>query len=79
MEYLGPERRKMNQDQLEQIRLITEIHCDMRHMVEWSKKHDEDDDERFSVVNKKSEWFSKIAYMGIGGLFVFQLVLKLIK
>ena len=79
MEWNGEERRNMERDWVERDRLLTEVHSDMRHLVEWAKTHDKSDNDRFLLVNTKVSWVEKIAYMGIGGLGILSIVLKLIK
>lgn len=75
----GKERRSMNQDQIDRDRLLTEIHSDMKHILNWSEKHDASDDKRFKEVNLKTDWTIRIACMGIGGLVVLQFILKILR
>lgn len=72
------ERRKMEKDWIERDRLLSEVHSDVRHMVAWSKEHDEDDDKRFKIVGDRVSWIEKTVYIGIGGLSLLMVVLKLV-
>lgn len=76
------DRRKMGQgvdrDWLERDRLITEIHGHTLHMMEWAKKHDESDTARFKLVNDKVSVVERIAYLGIGGLAVLNVLLVIV-
>lgn len=46
----------MNQDQIERDRMLTEVHTNMDHLVQWTKTHDLADDTRFREINKKLFW-----------------------
>ena len=78
MAWDGKDRRHMNQDQIDRDRMLTEVHTDVRHIVLWSKAHDEKDDDRFDSIQKKVDWTMKICYMGIGALAVINTLLKFI-
>jgi len=58
---------------------MMEMHTDLKHMVKWSEDHDETDNDRFEETNKKVDWVTKIAYMGLGGLAVMQVIISFIK
>lgn len=58
---------------------MMEMHTDLKHMVKWAEEHDKSDDSRFDSMNKKVDWVSKIAYMGLGGLAVIQFIIQNIK
>lgn len=58
---------------------MMEVHNDIKHIVSWSKDHDDQDDKRFESVNKKVDWTTKVAYMGLGGLAVIQVLINFIK
>lgn len=76
----GRERRKrMNQDQVDRDRLLTEVHSDVKHIVLWSKKHDEDDTERFEELNKRVRWAEKMLYGAIGVFVMIEFLFKAIK
>lgn len=79
MSYNGPERRKMNQDQIDRDRLLSEVHADMKHLIAWSKEHDDSDTTRFEKADKRIAWVEKVAYVGMGGLAVLNIILKAIK
>jgi len=74
----GNERRAMDKDWLERDRMLSEIHTNMKHMTEWAKSHDQSDNDRFKIANSRVAWIEKIAYMGIGGLAVLQIILKVV-
>ena len=76
MSYDGPERRGMNQDQINRDRLLTEVHQDVKHIVAWAKQHDEDDDTRFATVSTDISWGKKIIFMGIGALAIIELIVR---
>ena len=69
----------MNQDQIERDRLLTEVHTNVKNMVEWSKKHDIHDDQRFVKVDSDIEWLKRLAGIGIGAILTINIILKLIK
>ena len=77
-EWDGVERRNMSQDQVNRDRLLTEVHSDMKHLLDWARTHDTSDNDRFDAINKRTAWVEKIAYCGIGGLAVLNIVLKAI-
>lgn len=56
-----------------------EIANDVKHIVKWSEAHDTEDKVRFKTANDKIDVLAKVAYMGIGGLIVVQIVLNFIK
>lgn len=58
---------------------MMEMHSNLKHMVTWSENHDEQDNERFREANKKVDMVTKVAYMGIGGLAVLQVVISFLK
>ena len=72
------DRRSMNQDQIERDRLLTEVHANMLHIVDWTKRHEEYDNQRFLIANSRISWVEKITYIGIGGLGVLSIILKMI-
>ena len=74
----GKERRNLDRDWVERDRLLTEVHSDMKHLVDWAKSHDKSDNDRFKVANTRISWIEKVAYLGIGGLGVLSVILKLI-
>ena len=74
----GKERRHTMFDQDFYDKMI-EMHANMKHMVEWSKKHDDKDDERFDKVNSDMSWTKKYIYMGLGGLAVLQVFVSFFK
>ena len=75
----GIERRKLDRDWVERDRLLTEVHSDVKHMVEWSKSHDQSDNDRFKIANARISWVEKIAYLGIGGLAMLQILIRIFK
>ena len=58
---------------------MMEVHSSMRHIVRWSEDHDEQDDIRFAETNKKVDWVTKMAWLGIGGLGALQIAIHFIK
>jgi len=72
------ERRKMSEDWIERDRLLSEVHSDMKHLLEWAKTHDNSDNTRFKAIGDRVSWVEKIAYVGIGGLAVLNIFLKLV-
>ena len=78
MTWDGKERRGMNQDQIDRDRMLTEVHTNVKHIVDWSKAHDEKDDTRFASIQSKVDWTTKICYIGIGGAIVINALLKFI-
>jgi hypothetical protein len=75
----GKERRKqMNQDQIERDRLLTEVHSDVRHIVDWSKKHDDQDTIRFDSMDKRLKWAEKIGYGFIGVIVFIEFLSKIL-
>ena len=68
----------MNNDWIERDRLLSEVHADMKHLVEWAKSHDKSDNEKFKLIGDRVTWIEKVAYTGIGGLVVLNVFLKLI-
>lgn len=58
---------------------MMEVHSDMKHIRRWSEDHDEQDDIRFSETNKKVDFITRIAYMGLGGLAVIQVIIGFLK
>ena len=69
----------MNQDQVERDRLLTEVHADVKHIVDWSKKHDLNDDARFKKITDEVDWIRRIIY-GCVGVFIFvEFMVKVIK
>jgi len=77
-DWSGKERRKLSNDWIERDRLLSEVHTDMKHLVEWAKSHDKSDNEKFKVIGDRVSWIEKVAYTGIGGIVVLNVVLKLI-
>ena len=75
----GKERRQLNNDWIERDRLLSEVHTDMKHLVEWAKTHDRSDNEKFKVIGDRVSWIEKVAYTGIGGLAVLHVLFRLIK
>ena len=72
----GTERRHV---ELELRDKIIETHTDVKHLVEWAKTHDKSDNDRFEAAFKRITWVEKTAYLGIGGLSVLSIILKMIK
>ena len=72
------ERRKMDRDWIERDRILSELHSDMKHLVEWSKTHDQLDNNRFKFIGDRVSSIEKMAYLGIGGLAVLDIFMKLI-
>jgi hypothetical protein len=68
----------MDRDWVERDRLLSEVHSDVKHMVEWAKSHDQSDNNRFKAIGERVSWVEKVAYLGIGGLAVLNIVLKVI-
>jgi len=75
----GKERRNMESDWLSRDRMLSEIHSDVKHLSNWAREHDQSDNNRFEMVNKRVSWIEKVAYMGIGGLAILNILIKLIK
>lgn len=78
MTWDGKERRGMDKDWLERDRILSEVHSDVKHLVDWCKSHEYSDNERFKLANIRIGWIEKVAYVGIGGLGVLSVILKLI-
>jgi len=75
----GSERRKnVDKDWLERDRMLSEIHTDMKHLTDWAKSHDQSDNNRFQIVEKRITWIEKTVWVGIGGLSLIMIVLKLV-
>ena len=74
----GRERRKMDRDWVERDRLLSEVHSDVKHMVEWAKTHDSSDNNRFKTINDRVSVIEKVAYAGIGGLAMLNIFLKIL-
>ena len=68
----------MGQDWIDRDRLLTEVHRDIKHIVEWAKSHDNFDNERFKNANTRISWIEKVAYIGIGGLAVLNILVRII-
>lgn len=79
MTWDGEERRKGNMFSKDFYDKMMEVHNDLKHMVKWSQDHDSQDSERFADANKKIDWVTKVAYMGLGGLAVLQVLIGFIK
>lgn len=79
MTWDGVERRKMTEDWIERDRLLTEVHSDMKHLVKWSKDHNDDDNRRFALVTKEIEVGKKVLWGGVGVLAAVEFIMKLIK
>ena len=69
----------MNQDDINRDRLLTEVHSDVRHMVEWAEKHDKLDDIRFTRIEKDQAWQNKILYGCVGVVVFIELFAKLFR
>lgn len=74
----GVERRKVDKDWIERDRLLSEVHSDIKHMVVWAKEHTEEDNKRFGMVDKRVNWLEKTMWLGIGGLSLLIIIVKLI-
>ena len=80
MTWDGKERREgMSNDWIERDRLLSEVHSDVKHIVQWAKEHHEDDDRRFKIVGDRVSWIEKIAYTGLGGISLLIIILKMVK
>lgn len=79
MDYNGEEKRKDNMFNKDFYDKMMEVHSDMRYMRQWSTDHERKDDDRYQENNKKIDWVTKVAYLGIGGLMVLQFVCNFIK
>ena len=77
MTWDGVERRKMDRDWLDRDRMLSEIHTDMKHMLDWAKSHDTSDNDRFRTLGDRVSWIEKMAYGGIGGLALLNIILKM--
>lgn len=53
--------------------ILAEIHTDVKHLLEWSKQHTQDDKEKFDKLDKDNQWRDKVIYGGLGivGFVVF--------
>ena len=71
----GKERRKVDNDLRD---IIIESRNDLKHMVEWSKGHTREDNERFKTVNDKVTGIEKMVWMSVGGLALLSVFLKLV-
>ena len=74
----GKERRGVERDWIERDRLLTEVHQDMKHLLSWTETHEQSDNSRFELANKRITWVEKVAYLGIGGLATLNIFLKLL-
>ncbi len=75
--YSGPERRvntNMNQDDRD---LIIRMDQNLINLIRWTENHANEDSDMFTEIKKDNEFSKKVLYMGIGGLFVLQVALKL--
>lgn len=70
----GKERRSLMFDK-EFYDKMMEVHGDLKYMKLWTESHDSADDERFKDANIKIDFISKMIWLGIGGLAVFQFFL----
>lgn len=73
--YEGVERRNVNRDH----DILIEIKTDVKHIVEWSKTHDKNDNDRFLKLDKDNAWRDKIIYGGLGIVGFITLVSHFIK
>ena len=69
------ERRKRGMYDKEFYDKMMEVHNDLRHLVSWTKEHDEKDNKRFEETNRKVDLVTKVAYMGLGGLAVINVLI----
>lgn len=74
----GVERRKVDKDWLDRDRLLSDIDANVKQMVKWAERHDVEDDTRFKAANDRIAWIEKVAWTGIGGLAVLNILLKVI-
>jgi len=79
MTWDGTEHRKGFRMELELRDKIIETHTDVRHIVDWAKAHDQSDNLKFEQANKRIGWIEKVAYMGIGGLALLNIVIRFVK
>lgn len=68
----------MDRDWLERDRMLSEIHSDVKHITEWARKHDQSDNDKFKSIGDRVSWIEKMAYGGIGGLALLNIILKVI-
>lgn len=79
MDYQGDEKRKDNMFNKDFYDKMMEMHSNVKHIVEWSEDHDEQDDARFIEANKKIDLNMKFMYMAMGGLLAVQIIVRMIK
>lgn len=79
MSWDGTERRENHMFSKDFYDKMMEVHNDLKHMVKWSKDHDERDDIRFNDTNKKVDWVTKVAYMGLGAIAVIEVLINVLK
>ena len=75
----GTERRKETRLEPELRDKIIETHNDVKHLIEWSKTHTKDDDNRFDIVRKEIEVGKKFLWGGAGILAAVEFIGKFIK
>ena len=71
-----PEDQLFNKDFYDK---MMEVHSSMKHLVEWSAEHSNDDNNRFVKVEQDIAWTKKHIYMGLGALAVVQIVIQFVK
>lgn len=78
-EWDGKERRGVSNDWIERDRLLSEVHSDCKHIVQWAKDHTSDDEKRFEKVNKDIDNGKKIVYGGLGAFALIEFIMKFLK
>lgn len=79
MAWDGEERRSLDKDWVERDRLLSEVHANVGHLVDWAKTHDKEDKDRFGLANARISWLEKVVYLGIGGLAMLNILVSIIK
>lgn len=59
--------------------LLQQIANDVKHIVDWSEKHELTDEKRFAKVDSSLEFGKKILYGGIGIIVFLEFMFKAIK
>lgn len=85
MAWDGKDRRE-GQDWIERDRLLSEVHSDIKHVIEWTKTHTKMDDDRhgdnlnkFDKINASVAFHSKIIYGALGIVGFIEVVSKFLK
>jgi hypothetical protein len=77
MEYKGQERRKGSQMSQEERDLLIRIDENLKNLIQIFEDHTKSDSSIFMKQANAIENLNKIVFIGIGGIGVLQIVLKL--